>query len=58
MTKKENNELKNACEIVEKHCRSMGMDFQVTFTTKGVEVSPLYWDGSVFDKNLYFGMDI
>lgn len=46
-------ELKKACEVVERHCRSVGKDCQVIFSNDGVEIAPLSWAGSEIGKDFY-----
>ena len=45
--------LKEACVIVERHCRQLGKDCQVTFNNQGVEIAPLSWPGSSTGDTLY-----
>ena len=47
------DELENACLIVERVCRALGKDCQVIFTLDGVEVAPPSWPGSSTGKTLY-----
>lgn len=47
------NELKEACVIVERFARSLGKDCQVIFTDDGVSVAPLSWSGDATGDTLY-----
>lgn len=46
-------ELQRACRVVERHCRAIGKDCQIIFTTNGVELAPLGWAGSIVEDDLY-----
>lgn len=50
------DELRKACEIVERHARSIGKDCQIIFTNKGVEIAPLEWAGSETADNLFLAV--
>ena len=49
----QDDELKRACEIVERHIRAIGDNCQVITSVDGVELAPISWTGSVFEKDLY-----
>ena len=53
MTRNELALLKDACQTVERYCRSLGRDCQVIFSDKGVSVAPLSWAGDSFGDSFY-----
>jgi predicted transcriptional regulator len=48
-----NAKLKEACKIVEKHCRSIGKDCEVIFLDDSVQLGCLSWSGCGCYDDLY-----
>ena len=50
-------ELKKACALVERHCRSLGKDCTVIFTLNGVSIAPQEWAADSFGETLFEALE-
>ena len=53
LKRKQQKELRLACEVVERYARTIGKDCQIVFADTFVEVAPLSWAGSETAPTLF-----
>lgn len=47
------NELKKACDLVEKACREIGNNCEIVFLEKEIQLARLDWEGYCVEKTLF-----